>query len=91
MSTTIGHGLQNFAAANLKGTNIPAPQPVADTPVPPKTLPHALGRAVTSAAQGLIDTGIAAGGEDRLAKAMTYYAGALDKVRLFNFVGEWVE
>lgn len=86
MSTTIGHGLQNFAAANLKGTSLPAPQPVADTPAQPKTLPHALGRAVTSAAQSLIDTRNVTSGEDRLAKAMTYYARALDKVRFYFFL-----
>ncbi len=38
-----------------------------------KTLPHALGRAATSAAQGL-------GSEDRLGRALALYAGGYDKV-----------
>ena len=82
LSTTIGHGLTNFAATNLKGTNLPAPQPVQAAPVQHKTLPHALGRAATNAAKRLQDAG--AGAEDRLTKALTYYAGAWDKVRPFK-------
>ncbi|KAF8130715.1 hypothetical protein EV363DRAFT_1417255 [Boletus edulis] len=42
LSTTIGQGITNFAAANLKGTNLPAPNPVAPAAAQYKTLPHAL-------------------------------------------------
>ncbi|EJD00337.1 uncharacterized protein FOMMEDRAFT_111885 [Fomitiporia mediterranea MF3/22] len=80
LSTNIGHGLTNFAATNLKGTNLPAPQPVAATPVQHKTLPHALGRAATTAAKSLQDAGAGAGGDEKLAKALTFYAAAWDKV-----------
>ncbi|KAH8111663.1 BAR domain-containing family protein [Phellopilus nigrolimitatus] len=78
LSTTIGHGLTNFAATNLKGTNLPAPAPVAPEPVQHKTLPHALGRAATTAAQALQST--STGPDDKLAKATTYYAGAWDRI-----------
>ena len=82
LSTTIGHGLTNFAATNLKGTNLPAPQPVKAEVKQHKTLPHALGRAATNAAKAMqdADASAGAGSEDRLAKAMTYYASASDKV-----------
>ncbi|KAL5480474.1 GVP36 [Sanghuangporus weigelae] len=82
LSTTIGHGLTNFAATNLKGTNLPAPQPVKAEEKQHKTLPHALGRASTNAAKALQDAnaGTGAGSEDRLAKALTFYASASDKI-----------
>ncbi|SJL08785.1 related to BAR domain protein [Armillaria ostoyae] len=73
LSTSIGAGLTNFAANNLKGTNLPTPAPVVAPQAQHKTLPHALGRAATSAAQGL-------GSEDRLGRALALYAGGYDKV-----------
>ncbi|KAI5121530.1 hypothetical protein M0805_002590 [Coniferiporia weirii] len=76
LSTTIGYGLTNFAANSFKGTNLPAPAPVAAPPAQHKTLPHALGRAATTAAHSLQN----AGPDDKLAKAMTYYAGAWEKI-----------
>ncbi|PAV14913.1 hypothetical protein PNOK_0946600 [Pyrrhoderma noxium] len=78
LSTTIGHGLTNFAATNLKGTNLPAPAPVPAEPVQHKTLPHALGRAATTAAKTLQDSAV--GPNDKLTKAMTVYAGSWDKI-----------
>ena len=79
LSTTIGHGITNFAATNLKGTNLPAPAPVASGPAQHKTLPHALGRAATTAAQALQGAASDAG-DDRLAKATVLYASAWEKV-----------
>ncbi|VDC00442.1 unnamed protein product [Peniophora sp. CBMAI 1063] len=77
LGTTIGAGITNFAAANLKGTNLPAPNPTAPPPKQHKTLPHALGRAATQAAQHI--QGVA-GPEDRLGRALAEYAGAWDKI-----------
>lgn len=68
LSTTIGHGITNFAAQNLKGTNLPVPAPVANAPQQHKTLPHALGRAATTSAQVL--QSVDGGQDDKLAKAM---------------------
>ena len=80
LSTTIGHGITNFAANNLKGTNIPAPAPVPASPTQHKTLPHAIGRAATNAATTLQSVNTT--GEDKLTKAMGVYAGAWEKVGL---------
>ena len=77
LGTTIGAGITNFAAANLKGTNLPAPNPTAPPPKQHKTLPHALGRASTQAAQHI--QGVA-GPDDRLGRALAEYAGAWDKI-----------
>ncbi|KAK0190029.1 hypothetical protein F5146DRAFT_1122416 [Armillaria mellea] len=73
LSTSISAGLTNFATNNLKGTNLPTPAPVVAPQAQHKTLPHALGRAAMSAAQGL-------GSEDRLGRALELYAGGYDKV-----------
>ncbi|KAI0687818.1 BAR domain-containing family protein [Cytidiella melzeri] len=78
LGTTIGHGITNFAAANLKGTNLPVPEPAAPIAQQHKTLPHALGRAATNAATILQSTPGAA--EDKLAKAVAGYAGAWEKI-----------
>lgn len=78
LSTNIGHGITNFAAQNLKGTSIPAPSPVAAAPVQPKTLPHALGRAATTAAIAIQNT--SGGAQDKLGKGMQLYASAMDNV-----------
>ena len=80
LSTTIGTGLTNFAASSLKGTSLPAPQPVAAPEAQHKTLPHALGRAATTAGQALQKAN--ASTDDKLANALTHYAGAWDKVRI---------
>lgn len=78
LSTTIGHGLTNFAAANLKGTSLPAPAPAAPVAQQHKTLPHALGRAATTAANTLQGTPGAA--EDKLTKAIAGYASAWERI-----------
>ncbi|KAF7790120.1 hypothetical protein EIP86_001072 [Pleurotus ostreatoroseus] len=78
LGTTIGHGITNFAAANLKGTNLPAPAPAAPLAQQHKTLPHALGRAATTAVQTLQTVPGAA--EDKFAKGLTSYAGAWEKI-----------
>jgi hypothetical protein len=81
LSTSIGHGITNFAATNLKGTSIPTPQPVAPSPTQHKTLPHAIGRAATNSAATLQKAN--QGGDDKLTKAMAIYAGTWEKVRKF--------
>jgi len=65
--------LTAFAAANLKGTNLPVPAVTPATPQQPKTLPHALGRAAASSS-------IAIGPDARLGKALKEYALAFEKV-----------
>ncbi|KAI0319466.1 BAR domain-containing family protein [Amylostereum chailletii] len=77
LGTTIGQGITNFAAANLKGTNLPAPSPTTPPAHQHKTLPHALGRAATTAAQSVQQI---AGSEDRLGRALAEYAGAWDRI-----------
>jgi hypothetical protein len=69
---------QNLAANNLKGTNLPAPQPAAPVPVQHKTLPHALSRAAAAAASNL--QGAPEGREDKLAKGLANYASAWEKI-----------
>ncbi|KAF9242794.1 BAR domain-containing family protein [Melanogaster broomeanus] len=78
LSTTIGHGITNFAATNLKGTNIPAPNPVTPVAAQHKTLPHALGRAATNAASAL--QGAPSGSDDKLGKALSLYAGVWETI-----------
>ncbi|KAG1774969.1 BAR domain-containing family protein [Suillus placidus] len=78
LSTTIGHGITNFAATNLKGTNLPTPSPVAPQVSQHKTLPHALGRAATNAASAMQRT--PGGIEDKLGKALTVYAEVFDNI-----------
>ncbi|KAF9495565.1 hypothetical protein BDN71DRAFT_1416923 [Pleurotus eryngii] len=81
LSTSIGYGITNFAAANLKGTNLPAPAPATPPAHQHKTLPHALGRAATSAAQAVqsaVPTG--AGTEDKLGSGLALYASGWDKI-----------
>jgi len=78
LSTTIGHGITNFAANNLKGTNLPAPTPIALPAAQHKTLPHALGRAATSAATVL--HAAPGGNNDKLGRALGVYAGAWETI-----------
>lgn len=73
MSSNVAHNVTSFAAANLKGTNIPTP---AVAPLPkaqPKTLPHALSRAALAGASSL-------GPDIRLGKALELYGNSLAKV-----------
>jgi hypothetical protein len=78
LSTSIGYGITNFAATNLKGTNLPSPSPVTAPASQHKTLPHALGRSATTAATSLQATN--AGAEDKLGKALGLYAAGWDKI-----------
>ncbi|CDO75919.1 hypothetical protein BN946_scf184873.g8 [Trametes cinnabarina] len=78
LGTTIGHGITNFAAANLKGTALPAPEPAPPNTPQHKTLPHALGRAATNAATAIQTS--SGSGEDKLGKALQTYAGACEKI-----------
>ncbi|KAI0643225.1 BAR domain-containing family protein [Trametes meyenii] len=78
LGTTIGHGITNFAAANLKGTNLPAPAPAQPNAPQHKTLPHAFGRAATNAATAVQTT--SGTGDDKLGKALQQYAGAWEKI-----------
>ncbi|KAF4565562.1 AH/BAR domain superfamily protein [Pleurotus pulmonarius] len=81
LSTSIGYGITNFAAANLKGTNLPAPAPATPPAHQHKTLPHALGRAATSAAQAVQSAVPAgAGTEDKLGSGLALYASGWDKI-----------
>ncbi|GBE85743.1 BAR domain-containing family protein [Sparassis latifolia] len=77
LGTTIGHEITNFAAANLKGTNLPRPARSSPPAAQHKTLPHALGRATTAAAATLQAT---AGPDDKLATALHTYSGAWEKI-----------
>ncbi|KAL4071999.1 Bin/amphiphysin/Rvs domain for vesicular trafficking-domain-containing protein, partial [Scleroderma yunnanense] len=78
LSTSIGHGITNFAATNLKGTNLPAPSPLAPPTAQHKTLPHALYRASATASNALQSA--PGGNSDKLGKALTVYAGAMNRV-----------
>jgi hypothetical protein len=71
-------GVTNFAANNLKGTNLPAPSPT-EAPLPQhKTLPHALSRAANMASSTLAQA--PGGKDDRLGQALTGYGGAWEKI-----------
>lgn len=78
LGTTIGHGITNFAAANLKGTALPAPEPAQPNAPQHKTLPHAFGRAATNAATA-VQT-VSGAGDDKLGKGLQVYAGAWEKI-----------
>jgi hypothetical protein len=79
LGSSIGYNITNFAATNLKGTNLPLPQA---PPAPPvfqhKTLPHALVRSAHSAAHPIQSA--AAGDQDRLGRALALYANGWEKV-----------
>lgn len=78
LGANISRGVTNFAASNLKGTNLPAPSPAAAPTPQHKTLPHALGRAATTASSALAHA--PGGKDDRLGQALAEYAGAWEKV-----------
>jgi len=86
LSTNIGYNITSFAASNLKGTNLPAPNPPsAPPPQQHKTLPHALMRAASTAATALHsavpgDVGANAGASTGLGRALGVYGGAWEKV-----------
>ncbi|PVG01250.1 hypothetical protein CPB86DRAFT_727989 [Serendipita vermifera] len=73
ISSNVAHNVTSFAAANLKGTNIPAPSVTPAAKVQPKTLPHALSRAALAGSSSL-------GGDNRAGKALKLYGNALDKI-----------
>ncbi|KAH9995216.1 BAR domain-containing family protein [Russula vinacea] len=78
LGANISRGVTNFAANNLKGTNLPAPSPT-EAPLPQhKTLPHALSRAAGTASSTLAQA--PGGKDDRLGQALTEYAGAWEKI-----------
>ena len=76
LTSTVGTTFTNFAAANLQGTNLPAPAPVEPKPVQHKTLPHALYRASLNAVKELSATSK----EDKLTSALTLYGAAWEKI-----------
>lgn len=75
LSSSVAHNVTNFAATNLKGTNIPAPSVAPAPKVLPKTLPHALSRAAIAGSSSL-------GPDLRLSKALHLYGGAFEKVKI---------
>jgi hypothetical protein len=78
LGANISRGVTNFAANNLKGTNLPAPSP-SEAPVPQhKTLPHALSRAAHAASSTLAQA--PGGKDDRLGQALAEYGGAWEKI-----------
>ena len=78
LGTTIGRGITSFAASNLKDTNLPAPAQPTPVALQHKTLPHALGRAATSAANVMQQA--TASPDDRLIRGLSEYAGAWQKI-----------
>ncbi|KAA1471014.1 hypothetical protein DENSPDRAFT_836961 [Dentipellis sp. KUC8613] len=77
--TALGHNITTFAATNLKGTNLPTPNPTA-APVPQhKTLPHALGRAAHAAA-ATVHAASGQSDDSKLERALVEYAGAWEKI-----------
>ncbi|KAL0948145.1 hypothetical protein HGRIS_010762 [Hohenbuehelia grisea] len=77
-STSISANITNFAASNLKNTNLPAPSPTAPPVFEHKTLPHALARAATSASAAVQST--IGGQEDKLGKGLALYAQGWEKI-----------
>ncbi len=78
LGTSISHGITNFAAANLKNTNLPVPQPAAAPEHQHKTLPHARRRSATAAAVTIHSA--PSGPDDKLGKALGEYAAAWEKI-----------
>lgn len=73
LSTTIGRGVTNFAATNLKGTNLPTPAAAPISAAQHKTLPHALARSAHTAAASVPS-------QEPLAQALNIYADAWDSI-----------
>jgi hypothetical protein len=81
-SSSLGYNITSFAAANLKGTNLPVPNaPAAPPPAPHKTLPHALVRASTSAANA-IGGATASSTDDKLGRTLALYAQGWERIAL---------
>ncbi|KAG2013878.1 hypothetical protein CC2G_010744 [Coprinopsis cinerea AmutBmut pab1-1] len=84
ISSSVAYNLTNFAATNLKGTNLPVPTSPSAPPVHHhKTLPHALSRAATAAAGAIVSPahGAAIGENgDKLGKALALYASSWDRI-----------
>jgi hypothetical protein len=81
MSSSIGYNITSFAATNLKGTNIPAPNAPAAPPEPGhKTLPHALVRAANTAAVATSSAQAPGEGTSRLSKALNLYGNGWEKI-----------
>jgi len=78
LGANISRGVTNFAANNLKGTNLPAPSPTAAPDPQHKTLPHALSRAAHTASSTLAQA--PGGKDDRLGQALVEYGGAWEKI-----------
>jgi Bin/amphiphysin/Rvs domain for vesicular trafficking len=78
LGANISRGVTNFAANNLKGTNLPAPSPTAAPVSQHRTLPHALGRAASAASSSLKHA--PGGKDDRLGQALAVYGGAWEKI-----------
>jgi hypothetical protein len=78
LSSTIGTNITNFAAANLKGTNLPSPTRTEPPVLQHKTLPHALYRAAATASVELSNVNPA--GDDKLNHAITAFGMAWEKI-----------
>jgi hypothetical protein len=78
LGANISRGVTNFAANNLKGTNLPAPSPTTAPDPQHKTLPHALSRAAHTSSSILAQA--PGGKDDRLGKALAGYGGAWEKI-----------
>jgi hypothetical protein len=78
LGANIGRGVTNFAANNLKGTNLPAPSPTTAPTPQHKTLPHALSRAANTASLTLAEA--PGGKDDRLGLALAEYSGAWERI-----------
>jgi hypothetical protein len=75
-SATLGSNITNFAATNLKGTNLPLPAPTEAPAVQHTTLPHALCRAAATAAVVLGTVS----NDSKLNSAVTAYGMAFEKI-----------
>jgi len=78
LSSTIGSNITNFAATNLKGTNLPTPARSESHTAQHKTLPHALCRAATAASVELSKTSVSE--DDKLNNAVIAYGMAWEKI-----------
>ena len=79
-SSNLGYNISTFAAANLKGTNLPVPNaPAAPPPATHKTLPHALVRASTAAANGVANA-TQTSADDKLARTLALFAQGWERI-----------
>lgn len=81
LSTSIGYNISSFAATNLKGTNLPVPNPPTSPPESHhKTLPHALVRAANTAAAATSSPQVPGESASRLSKALGLYGAGWEKI-----------